>query len=390
MTPRYESILYFSLLKGFQVFNRWEYISFQVWLRHICRASGTPLEETPKGETSSLPDGATDFIQMGERGLKKNPFLTLRKFGHIYKKIKMKNSIKGQNLLVDLQFYGPPVKELTQDQFFQVFGFQSGNLGSLRFHSGFFSIDTTLALCSPPYFWVHQIVLPPSERFFYCSPRIKNLDLFQRLRGRGHQSGDIRRALEGAIKEKSILLFDYHPIHYKDIKILGSLSHFEKKHVILLSRPAFQIPAQDFARKTGLRFISPHQESLAPVKTMEKEIPTSQKVMIDDSFLVHMACSLREEREGIDFLRFFTHTELLDHVHLLNDENPLYIDSCLKAGVRGEVVAKFLKENFGFKRIFLQTDHPKSSFPRMWWITEIIDKECHFSSPDMGMEFKKA
>ena len=366
------------------MFNDWEYTPLQYWLQHICKDSGIQFKICMR-DTWDPSDKLVYFVKISRKALKKNPVLVMRELGINCRRIEMTGNLKDQDFSISLDFYmdSPTQKMLTQEQLSRILGFRCDSFETYCDKFSKFSISFKCEHSSLPYYKVSQVILPRSGKFFYHSPKTRNICLFKRIAAQatGYAVNNIREALDLAISEKSILFFDYHPANYKSIKILRGLKYYEKKHIILLSHPSFQTIAENLARKSGIRFINPYEEAILPVKKFYEEIQNSQLVMIDDFPPIHDSWENElEKKHGIKSLRFFTYIDLIDHIHLLNERNPIYIDSSLGAGVRGEVVAKFLKENFRFGEIFLQTFHPMESVPYMWWITDILCKgECPVS-----------
>jgi len=56
---------------------------------------------------------------------------------------------------------------------------------------------------------------------------------------------------------------------------------------------------------------------------------------------------------------------------------PIYIDSDLNDGTRGEDYAKELHKR-GFTEIFLATGYDKDRFSEMYWIKDIVGKDMPF------------
>jgi len=89
-------------------------------------------------------------------------------------------------------------------------------------------------------------------------------------------------------------------------------------------------------------------------------------VLLDDDFLVRLAWKMAAQRAGKKILVCSSFEELERNVKeceaRLNPSVPLYIDSHLGAGQRGEDFAQRLTE-MGFIEIFLATGHRSTSEP---------------------------
>lgn len=115
-------------------------------------------------------------------------------------------------------------------------------------------------------------------------------------------------------------------------------------------------------------------------KTLLHSIPLQPRegntvVLIDDDALVHsiwrMAARGRE-------LETFSHPEpFLRNLDRYAHSTPVYIDSQLGNGLRGEDVAKTVHDR-GFAQIFITTGKDPGTFPPMPWVKAILGKEPPF------------
>jgi hypothetical protein len=91
-------------------------------------------------------------------------------------------------------------------------------------------------------------------------------------------------------------------------------------------------------------------------------------VLPRDLFMVVIAVS------GVALKAFKNSGDFLSICETIPKDTPVYIDSDLGDGIKGEEIAKTIHEK-GFSTICLETGHPPASFPKMPWIKEIISKE---------------
>lgn len=102
--------------------------------------------------------------------------------------------------------------------------------------------------------------------------------------------------------------------------------------------------------------------------------------VIDDNEVHILNLKQAAKKKGLILKCYKRMSEFLKDVPMLNPRTPVLIDSMLENGELGEMHAKNLYDNLGFKEILLNTshdrDHFRSSYPDgMYWIKKIISKE---------------
>jgi len=102
-------------------------------------------------------------------------------------------------------------------------------------------------------------------------------------------------------------------------------------------------------------------------------------VLIDDDKFIRISWKNRAESSGVSFFAFESVEDFLNKLSNIPIESIIYIDSCLKDGVQGELEAKKIYEN-GFKEIYLATGYNKSDFNlvELPWIKDIVSKTPPF------------
>lgn len=96
-------------------------------------------------------------------------------------------------------------------------------------------------------------------------------------------------------------------------------------------------------------------------------------VFIDDDRVSRKNWRLSADMYKKRLATFSTISEFFGNVDSLNKDALVYIDSDLGNGVKGEFVAKEIK-NKGFSRIFLATGSSPDEFKAMPWIDGVVDK----------------
>ncbi len=97
-------------------------------------------------------------------------------------------------------------------------------------------------------------------------------------------------------------------------------------------------------------------------------------VLIDDDSLVHAMWSYAAKCNNKSVDLHFNVDSFLAKASEIDPATPIYIDSNLGNGLRGESVAQDLYR-IGFREIYLATGHPAETFAPMPWIKGIVGKE---------------
>lgn len=106
------------------------------------------------------------------------------------------------------------------------------------------------------------------------------------------------------------------------------------------------------------------------------ELPLrTDAVLIDDDHLVHTVWKVAASTNGKTLDAFSTPREFLAIVGRLDKSSPIYADSKLGEGVRGEEFAKDLHAQ-GFRNLYLATGRQSESLPPMPWIKEVVGKKA--------------
>lgn len=112
------------------------------------------------------------------------------------------------------------------------------------------------------------------------------------------------------------------------------------------------------------------------VKPDSSSTPIQRKpdgILIDDDPLVRATWEMVAKQHQKEILVFSGPEEFQKFSQSFSREVPLFIDSNLKDGAKGEKVAKQFFEN-GFASIYLVTGYDSSRFGYLPWIKGILDK----------------
>jgi len=116
-------------------------------------------------------------------------------------------------------------------------------------------------------------------------------------------------------------------------------------------------------------------------KTLSGFIPVSDKknkeiVLIDDDELVLMNWQISARKKGIKLIKYKSVKEFYKDIDKIDKETPIYIDSELEEGIKGEDIAIVLSKK-GYKNITLETGHEPESFKSIDWL-KVIGKDPPF------------
>ena len=124
----------------------------------------------------------------------------------------------------------------------------------------------------------------------------------------------------------------------------------------------------------GMRIIPKGLAGIVPIEIPIKRSPHA--ILIDDDNLVHMTWleSAREKRS--ELLTFKSPKEFFDAASNLEPSTPIYIDSDLGDGLKGEIIAKDIYA-LGFQNIYLASGHSREHFAisSMPWIRDVVGKD---------------
>ncbi|WP_186643867.1 ATP-binding protein [Fluviispira vulneris] len=144
-----------------------------------------------------------------------------------------------------------------------------------------------------------------------------------------------------------------------------------KKNSFLVTNRYEDIELLDKCQSLFIRIIPKNFVYYVPLEILPpKEKPFA--ILIDDELFIH---SLWKASANDKDIRYYYCVDLFMYDADNFDKNtPIYIDSQLRNGLRGEEISKEIYE-MGFKEIYLSTSYNSSFFPPMSWIKGIRGKE---------------
>ncbi|MDD5209471.1 MAG: ATP-binding protein [Elusimicrobiales bacterium] len=170
----------------------------------------------------------------------------------------------------------------------------------------------------------------------------------------------------------ALYLFDYELIGYTETGLSLARELGLGSRVILVTSRHEEKPVIEEARRLKIRIVQKGLAGLVPISVMTVKRPT-RAVLLDDDMLVQMNWKLAAKSAGVEFSAYETPEELATGLEGLPKDTPLYIDSELGRGVKGEEVAGKLRGQ-GFTDLTLSTGHPPEHFQSLPWL-KVTGKE---------------
>jgi signal transduction histidine kinase len=107
--------------------------------------------------------------------------------------------------------------------------------------------------------------------------------------------------------------------------------------------------------------------------------PKLDAILIDDDLLIHMLWKQCAKAEGKKIQTFSTSEAFAATAEILDRETPIYVDSNLGNGVKGEDIARGLHGQ-GFTELYLATGYNPAKFEGLAFLRGVMGKEPPFGS----------
>jgi signal transduction histidine kinase len=128
--------------------------------------------------------------------------------------------------------------------------------------------------------------------------------------------------------------------------------------------------------RLSIRLIPKTMAGFVPIEIAQpKELVDC--ILLDDDFLVHSCWKMAAEMRNIKFIGFQNVDEFFARADALDVSSPLFVDSNLGNGIKGEDISRRAFE-LGFKNVYLCTGYEPDSFPPMPWLKGIKGKDPAF------------
>ncbi|HLD44954.1 MAG TPA: hypothetical protein VJC18_05920, partial [bacterium] len=128
--------------------------------------------------------------------------------------------------------------------------------------------------------------------------------------------------------------------------------------------------------RLGVKLIPKSLAGFVPICVDRRS--TIDAILIDDDPLIHSTWHSVARMKKKKIIAYKNTHDFLSECSRIDKTTPLYIDSKLSDGVKGEVAAKTIHAK-GFENIYLATGTPASEFGPMPWIKGIVGKVPPFA-----------
>ncbi|OYZ24254.1 MAG: hypothetical protein B7Y39_02180 [Bdellovibrio sp. 28-41-41] len=129
--------------------------------------------------------------------------------------------------------------------------------------------------------------------------------------------------------------------------------------------------------KLGVRLIPKAMAGFVPIEVIKSREIFDALLIDDDQELIHLIWNRSATAAGKKFKAYAHPKQFFAEAPFIDFHTPIYIDSNLGSGLRGEEISKKIHE-IGFKNIFLCTGYRASDYPSMHWIKGIVGKDPIF------------
>ncbi|MBI4369096.1 MAG: hypothetical protein HY547_02585 [Elusimicrobia bacterium] len=190
-----------------------------------------------------------------------------------------------------------------------------------------------------------------------------------------------------AAARKALYLMDYELLGFKETG-LALIEELNLGYQAILVTSRYE--EKDILKncqRLGVRLIPKGLAGFVPIKVMETGEGQSQRVsqaniapepcdaiLIDDDPLVRMTWTMAAKRAGKNLLAFVSAEEFFKKTESLSRNTPIYIDSRLGNGVKGEEESQKIYK-LGFKEIYLATGDSPEKFAHLKHIRGVLGKE---------------
>ena len=165
-----------------------------------------------------------------------------------------------------------------------------------------------------------------------------------------------------------------------DLELIGSLdtginlinAYQLHNRSTLVTSHFLDLDVQEMCSKFGIKMI-PKESVLNIAVNFSKQLAPKEVVLIDDDKFTHLNWKRSAKNNDIKFSSYFSVEEFISSSTSYNKDTPVYIDSDLGKGLKGEELSKGIFD-LGFKNIYLATGKRKVDIKVPYWIKKVQGK----------------
>lgn len=125
--------------------------------------------------------------------------------------------------------------------------------------------------------------------------------------------------------------------------------------------------------RVGVKMIPKESVVNLHIQKSDQAMP-SEIILIDDDEFTHMNWKRSANQNEVKYNGFYSVDEFLKSAEKFSFDTPIYIDSNLSDGLKGEVLSEDIYK-LGFTELFLATGYSKNDTLSPYWIKEVRGKE---------------
>lgn len=165
-----------------------------------------------------------------------------------------------------------------------------------------------------------------------------------------------------------------------DLELIGSIdtginlinAYQLQSRSVLVTSHFMDSDVQNLCTRFGIKMI-PKESVLNISVTFAKNETPKRIVLIDDDRFTHLNWKRSAKNNGIELLSFYSVEDFLNKSHVVDLDTPIYVDSNLGDGLKGEILSEAIYNN-GFKNIILATGAKKEDITIPFWIKKVQGK----------------
>lgn len=175
---------------------------------------------------------------------------------------------------------------------------------------------------------------------------------------------------------RRIYLVDFELLNQKQngLEIIEKLG-IGRQSILVTSRYEEKV-IREKCEALGIRLIPKPMAGFVPIE-IKKPLEYFDAILIDDDSLVELAWNMVAKEKNKKLLYFSNPADFFDESEKFHFESPIYVDSNLGHGIKGEDVSLRISE-MGFKNVNICTGYQVTDFPPMPWVRSIIGKDPIF------------
>jgi signal transduction histidine kinase/CheY-like chemotaxis protein len=242
---------------------------------------------------------------------------------------------------------------------------------------------------------VLTIVLPTTEKpsFFTAEINLSNIDRViildddesihrvwkKRFRGTGAELEHFYKAKNLLDQYKEIpcnflLLSDYELLG-EELTGIDCINRLNSTHnSILVTARADEPSIVRACEQSNIRLLP---KSLANEAKIIAAFPQKRAVLIDDDKLTHLSWKMAARKNNVELKAFFAVNDFLQESDQFDKDTPIYIDSNLGNGIKGEIESERLYLS-GFSKMWITTGYSAETLILPSWIIGIVGKQPVF------------